>query len=246
MCRASATAGHTSTGSNGITTSRVPRSTQSGSRSILLTFTFSAATGTCLCGITRVQDHIPHFVREAFAKNMPIRIISDFAMAHSVTSFALKWGDGIEAEHAKAVKNNIPFITHCSEGYDEETLRSVETLAAKGALSKQTVLIHGIAFSDKDMDLLAEHQCNVVWCPVSNLYMFEQTARVKELMDRGINVTLGTDSPMSGSFSIFEEFRTAREFYRFAYGVRARRQGAHRHDDDERSTCDVPQLMREP
>ena len=58
----------------------------------------------------------------------------------------------------------------------------------------------------------------MVWCPVSNLYMFEQTARVKELMDAGVNVTLGTDSPMSGSFSIFEELRTAREFYRFAYG----------------------------
>lgn len=171
-----------------------------------------------LCGITRVQDHIPHFVRELFAKDMPIRIISDFAMAHSVTSFALKWGDGIEAEHAKAKEKNIPFITHCSEGYDEETLRSVETLAGKKALSKQTVLVHGIAFSDKDIELLAEHQCHVVWCPVSNLYMFERTARVKELMDRGINVTLGTDSPMSGSFSIFEEFRTAREFYVYAYG----------------------------
>lgn len=171
-----------------------------------------------LCGITRVQDHIPHFVRELFAKNMPIKIISDFAMAHSVTSFALKWGDGIEAEHAKAKEKNIPFITHCSEGYDEETLKSVDTLAAKGALSKQTVLIHGIAFSDHDMELLAEHKCNVVWCPVSNLYMFEQTARVKELLDHGINVTLGTDSPMSGSFSIFEEFRAAREFYKFAYG----------------------------
>ncbi|HRP68578.1 MAG TPA: amidohydrolase family protein, partial [Turneriella sp.] len=171
-----------------------------------------------LCGITRVQDHIPHFVRELFAKNMPIRIISDFAMAHSVTSFALPWGDGIEIEHAKAVEKNIPFITHCSEGYDEETLKSVETLAKKGALSKQTVLIHGIAFSDKDIELLAENQCNVVWCPVSNLYMFEQTARVKELMDAGVNVCLGTDSPMSGSFSIFEELRTAREFYKFAYG----------------------------
>jgi len=171
-----------------------------------------------LCGITRVQDHIPHFVRELFAKNMPIRIVSDFAMAHSVTSFALPWGDGIEVEHAKAKEKNIPFITHCSEGYDEETLKSVETLAKKGALSKQTVLIHGIAFSDKDIELLAEKQCNVVWCPVSNLYMFEQTARVKELMDAGINVCLGTDSPMSGSFSIFEEFRTAREFYKFAYG----------------------------
>lgn len=171
-----------------------------------------------LCGITRVQDHIPHFVRELFAKNMPIRIISDFAMAHSVTSYALKWGDGIEVEHAKAREKNIPFITHCSEGFDEETLKSVSTLQAKNALSKQTVLVHGIAFSDKDIELLAENKCNVVWCPVSNLYMFEQTARVKELMDAGVNVCLGTDSPMSGSFSIFEEFRAAREFYRFAYG----------------------------
>jgi len=171
-----------------------------------------------LCGITRVQDHIPHFVRELFGKNMPIRIISDFAMAHSVTSFALKWGDGIEVEHAKAREKNIPFITHCSEGYDEETLKSVETLAAKNALSKQTVLIHGIAFSDRDIEMLAAHKCNVVWCPVSNLYMFEQTARVKELIEAGINVSLGTDSPMSGSFSLFEELRTAREFYKFAYG----------------------------
>lgn len=171
-----------------------------------------------LCGITRVQDHIPHFVRELFAKNMPIRIISDFAMAHSVTSYALKWGDGIEIEHAKAVEKKIPFITHCSEGFDEETLKSVSTLQSKNALSRQTVLVHGIAFSDKDIELLAENKCNVVWCPVSNLYMFEQTARVKELMDAGVNVCLGTDSPMSGSFSIFEEFRAAREFYRFAYG----------------------------
>jgi 5-methylthioadenosine/S-adenosylhomocysteine deaminase len=171
-----------------------------------------------LCGITRVQDHIPHFVRELFAKNMPIKIISDFAMAHSVTSFALKWGDGIEVEHAKAKEKNIPFVTHCSEGYDAETLNSVATLAAKNALSKQTVLVHGIAFSDQDIEVLAANHCNVVWCPVSNLYMFEQTARVKELMDAGVNVTLGTDSPMSGSFSIFEEFRVAREFYKFAYG----------------------------
>jgi len=97
-------------------------------------------------------------------------------------------------------------------------LKSVETLAAKNALSKQTVLIHGIAFSDRDIEMLAAHKCNVVWCPVSNLYMFEQTARVKELIEAGINVSLGTDSPMSGSFSLFEELRTAREFYKFAYG----------------------------
>ena len=69
-----------------------------------------------ICGVTTVQDHIPHFVRELFAKDLSIKIADQFAMAHSIGSFALKWGDGIVPEHRKALENNIPFITHCSEG----------------------------------------------------------------------------------------------------------------------------------
>ncbi|MCS6984105.1 MAG: amidohydrolase family protein [Leptospiraceae bacterium] len=171
-----------------------------------------------LCGVTSVQDHIPHFVRELFGKEVPIRIISKYGLAHSVTSFALNWGEGIEKEHNLAKENNIPFITHCSEGFDEETIRSVETLHRRGALSKQTVLIHGIAFSDSDIDLLAEYGCHVVWCPVSNLYMFSRTAPVKKLLEKNVNVVLGTDSPMSGSINLFEELRVAQAYFAQAYG----------------------------
>ena len=171
-----------------------------------------------LCGITSVQDHIPHFVQDMFKDDLPIKLIEDYAVAHSVTSFALKWGDSIENEHANAQKNDIPFVAHCSEGYDEETIRSVTTLQEKEALSKNTVLIHGIAFSDSDIKLLKQNECNVVWCPASNLYMFEQTAPVKKLLDQKINVCLGTDSPMSGSSSLFQEIFVGREFYKEAYG----------------------------
>jgi len=45
-----------------------------------------------LCGVTSVQDHIPHFVQDAFKANLPIRIVDKFTMAHSIGSFALKWG----------------------------------------------------------------------------------------------------------------------------------------------------------
>ena len=170
-----------------------------------------------ICGVTTVQDHIPHFVQDVFKQDAPIRIVDNFAMAHSIGSFALKWGEGIEREHDLALKQNIPFITHCSEGFDAETKNSVSVLAEKNALSKQTVLVHGIAFSDADIDLLAQNQVNVVWCPVSNLYMFEITARVKELREKGVNVVLGTDSPMSGSVNIFEEFYIAKSYYASHY-----------------------------
>jgi len=170
-----------------------------------------------LCGVTSVQDHIPHFVQDMFKDNLPIRIIDQYAVAHSITSFALKWGDTIENEHTIASKRDIPFIAHCSEGYDQETINSVSVLNSKGALSKNTVLIHGIAFSKSDIDLLSQNQCNVVWCPASNLYMFEKTAPVKELLEKKVNICLGTDSPMSGSVNMFQEIFVAREYYERYY-----------------------------
>ncbi len=170
-----------------------------------------------ISGVTSVQDHIPHFVRELFAKDIPIHLIDQYTLAHSVGSFALPWGDGIYEEHKKASEKNIPFITHCSEGFDTETLNSVQVLEKHEALSQQTVLVHGLGFSDDDFEKLAKNNVHVVWCPVSNLYMFNTTLRVKKALESGINVVLGTDSPMSGSINIFEEMYIAKKYYEETY-----------------------------
>ena len=170
-----------------------------------------------ISGVTSVQDHIPHFVQDAFKDSVPIRVIDRYGLAHSVGSFALPWGEGIEVEHRLSTEKNMPFIIHCSEGFDDETKRSVEILKSKNALNEHTVLVHGICFSDEDIKLLARHKVNVVWCPVSNLYMYDTTARVKKLLDANINVVLGTDSPMSGSVNIFEEMYIAKSYYEETY-----------------------------
>lgn len=170
-----------------------------------------------LCGITTVQDHIPHFVQDMFKAKVPIKIVDKYAVAHSATSFGLPWGDSIEKEIALALDKDIPFIVHCSEGYDKETIDSVSYLNKKNAITDHTVLIHGIAFSDSDIKLIAEKKSHVVWCPVSNLYMFEDTAPIKKLIDASVNVTLGTDSPMSGSINIFEEIDIAKNYYNQQY-----------------------------
>jgi cytosine/adenosine deaminase-related metal-dependent hydrolase len=170
-----------------------------------------------LCGVTSVHDHIPHFVQDMFKEDLPIRLIDNYALAHSITSFALKWGDSIEMEHRLARERDIPFVAHCSEGYDEETKKSVSVLNEKGALNKNTVLVHGIAFTADDIKLLAKNECNVIWCPASNIYMFEKTAPVKELMEQHVNVCLGTDSPMSGSVNMFQEIFIAKKYYETTY-----------------------------
>jgi cytosine/adenosine deaminase-related metal-dependent hydrolase len=104
-------------------------------------------------GVTTVSDHIPHFVAEPYYDILPTKAIRNYTLAHSVNSFALKWGDEIRNEYSKAVEKDIPFITHIAEGFDSETVEDVTTLERQGGLGEHSVLIHGIAFSEKDMDL---------------------------------------------------------------------------------------------
>ena len=171
-----------------------------------------------ISGVTTVSDHIPHFVNNPYADILPTKMLTEYSMAHSVASFALPWGDGITLEYQKAVKSDIPFITHCSEGFDEETRRDVKTLDRLGALGENTVLVHGLSFSKADIDLISERKVNVVWCADSNLYMYEKTTDIKYLLDKGVNVSIGTDSPMSGGLNTLNEIKIGKKYFADAYG----------------------------
>ncbi len=169
-------------------------------------------------GVTSVQDHIPHFVQDPYLDILPVKVISDFTMAHSIASFALNWGEGVEVEYQKAVKSKIPFVTHIAEGFDEETINDIATLDRKGALGEYSVLIHGLAFSDEDIKLISKSKASVVWCADSNIFMFERTANIKELLKAGVNVCIGTDSPMSGGENLLYEMKYDRAVYNELYG----------------------------
>lgn len=166
-----------------------------------------------IAGTLTVSDHIPHKVNDPFIPNMPIRIIKDYALSHEVSSYDLKWGDGPKKEHARAIENDIPYITHIEEGFDEESKKGIDKLLRMNALSDHTVLIHGIALSAKDIAIIAKKQAHLVWCPASNWFMFNKTGNIAAWRKAGINVSLGTDSPMSGGENILEEMRFAQKLY---------------------------------
>ncbi|RPI95044.1 MAG: hydrolase [Spirochaetales bacterium] len=168
--------------------------------------------------VTTVSDHIPHFVNEQFLDTLPMRALRDYALAHSITSFALAWGDGVEVEYQKAAKNDIPFITHIAEGFDPETIRDLKTLDSKGGLGEYSVLVHGIAFSEEDIRLIKKKGASVVWCGDSNVFMFNKTANVGRMIEEGVNLCIGTDSPMSGGLNLLYEMKFDKEYYRKTYG----------------------------
>jgi 5-methylthioadenosine/S-adenosylhomocysteine deaminase len=170
-----------------------------------------------ISGVTTVHDHIPHEVNNQYIDKLPIRVIKEYTLAHESSAYDLKWGDGIDVEHKRAVEKDLPFVTHIEEGFDEESLSGIDTLEAYHALSDHTVLIHGIGFSQKDIKIIAKRKANFIWCPGSNMFMFNRTAKVKEIIEAGVNVSIGTDSPATGELNILDEIRFGKKVYMDMY-----------------------------
>ena len=169
-------------------------------------------------GVVTANDHFPHEWNEPFIPRLPMRLIRNYTLSHACSSFDLKWGDGFEVEHARAVKNDFPFITHLEEGFDPETQAGVETLEIAGCLDEHTIMIHCIGFSDEDIQKVRRAGAHIAWCANSNIFMFNVTCKIKKMLEAGVNVAIGTDSTATGSINLLEEMRYGRAVYRRMYG----------------------------
>ncbi|MDR3160977.1 MAG: amidohydrolase family protein, partial [Spirochaetaceae bacterium] len=168
-------------------------------------------------GVTTVNDHFPPALNREILPTLPIRVIHNYGLAHEASSYDLKWGDGLEVEHERAVRNRGPFITHLAEGFDEEAMNGVTSLEARGVLDRQCLLVHCIGISDEDIRKIAKAEASVSWCAASNMFMFNVTCKIRKLLEAGVNVAMGTDSSATGSYNLLEELRYARELYRRLY-----------------------------
>ena len=169
-------------------------------------------------GVTTVNDHFPHKLNNHILPTLPIRAIQDYAIEHECVTYDLKWGDGIEKEHAVAVKNNWPFITHICEGFDDEAMHSIDMLDKLGVLDNHCLFIHCIAFTDENIKKVAKAGASISWCGFSNMFMFNVTAKIRKMLKAGVNVTIGTDSSATGSANFLAELKYDRELYQKLYG----------------------------
>jgi len=169
-------------------------------------------------GVTTVNDHFPHCLNSAILPTLPIRAILEYGIAHEASSYDLKWGDGVEIEHARAVKNKWPFITHLCEGFDDEAMHGIQGLQKLKILNKHCLLIHCIALSDSDIKKIAKAGASVSWCGFSNMFMFNVTSKVKKMLEAGVNVCIGTDSSATGSANLLAEIKYDRQLYQKMYG----------------------------
>lgn len=126
-------------------------------------------------------------------------------------------------------QHGVMVHTHASENCDEialvETLtgkRNIEYLRDVGLTAPHVLLAHCIWLNDAEMDILAASGTHVAHCPSSNLKLASGFARVPEMIERGISVSLGADgAPCNNRLDIFTEMRTAALIQKVLHGSRA-------------------------
>ncbi len=112
----------------------------------------------------------------------------------------------LRASHALARQAGGVWSTHAAETQAEQRLvaerhgRSVvRHLDHLGLLDAQTVLAHCVWLDDAEIEILARSGATVSHNPVSNLKLASGIARVPDMLDAGVRVTLGTDGAISGN-----------------------------------------------
>ncbi len=116
-----------------------------------------------------------------------------------------------------ARKRGVMIHTHAAENQKEcemvehETgMRNVAYLDALGVSGSHVMLAHCIHLDDAEMAMLARTKTNVAHCPSSNLKLGSGVARVAEMLERGISVSLGADgAACNNRLDMFTEMRTA-------------------------------------
>jgi len=119
--------------------------------------------------------------------------------------------------------------THASENRDEIAMveratgkRNIEYLRDVGLTAPHVVLAHCVHLDDAEIEILRSTGAHVAHCPSSNLKLASGIARVSEMLDRGVSVSLGADgAPCNNRLDMFTEMRTAALLQKVLRGSRA-------------------------
>lgn len=112
---------------------------------------------------------------------------------------------------------NMPIHTHLHETQAEiriseesHRMRPLERMRQLSLLSPNLIATHMVHLTDHEMDLMHQYGCHIAHCPSSNLKLASGFAQIASLLNRNINVGLGTDGAASNNrLDMFEEMRLA-------------------------------------
>jgi cytosine/adenosine deaminase-related metal-dependent hydrolase len=135
--------------------------------------------------------------------------------------------EGLMRESARlARRHGVRLHTHLAETADENDfclqkygVRPVRLMERCEFIGPDVFYAHGIHFTDEELGVLRERGAQIAHCPTSNMRLGSGICRVRDMLDRGIPVSLAVDGSASNDSSDFlGEMRNALLLQRVARG----------------------------
>lgn len=140
-----------------------------------------------------VSPHAPYTVHEdllidaaAYAIGADLPVAIHLAESDAEIAF-LREAEGPFADGLRA--RGIPV--------ERRSHSPVHLLVELGVVLARPLLIHCVKLEESDVDFIAQYECPVAHCPASNAVLGHGIAPVRELLDAGVVVGLGSDSAAS-------------------------------------------------
>ena len=103
----------------------------------------------------------------------------------------------------EAKKNNMGIHVHLSEKYG---CTPIELAERTGIFDVPAIAAHCVQVTDHDIDILKAHNVSVVTNPASNMKLGNGFAPIARMLEKGVNVCLGTDGAASNNcLNMFHE-----------------------------------------
>ena len=114
---------------------------------------------------------------------------------------------------AEAKKNKMGIHVHLSESVSEiEQIQEkygctpIELAERTGLFDVPAIAAHCVQVTEKDINILKAHQVSVVTNPASNMKLGNGFAPIAEMLEKGVNICLGTDGAASNNcLNMFHE-----------------------------------------
>jgi len=157
-------------------------------------------------------DKVYEFYKNWHNKNNGMIIVS--LEVHSTYLFSKEWLEK-SAEIAKDLGIGIQIHIQETKRELQESLEKYGMTPSRmcldtGIFDVPVIAAHCVHLTDEDMDILKEKNVSVAHNPTSNLKLGSGIAPISSLLERGINVTIGTDGAASNNnLNMFEEMHIA-------------------------------------
>ncbi|OGO84458.1 MAG: hypothetical protein A2Y22_05475 [Clostridiales bacterium GWD2_32_59] len=146
-----------------------------------------------------------------YQKNQQIRFMS---YIHAIYTFNK---EKIKSAIKLAHEFDLPIHMHISETkkevddcFKENGVTPVRYLENIGLFERPVVAAHCVHLTEEDIEIFKRHNVNVVHNPASNMKLASGIAPITKMIDKGVNVCLGTDGAGSNNnLDMFKELRLA-------------------------------------